>query len=350
MTDIALRCTGLTKCFGCVRAVDKLELTVQKGEILALLGPSGCGKTTALRLIAGFQDPDEGKVEISSVPVATASLALPPEQRRVGMVFQDYALFPHLTVGENIAYGLGRGKNRAGRVRDVLELVGMAGLEARMPHELSGGQQQRVALARALAPDPDILLLDEPFSNLDAGQRVRVREQVRDILKRSGCTAIFVTHDQEEALYMGDRLGIINEGRVEQIGAPEEVFQRPKTRFVASFLGLTDFLPGEITPAGIRTELGTLPCEDELEPGTRVEVVVRPDDVAIHPDEKSSARIEERLYQGMTNVYRVRLPSGQTIHSLQPHFVRYERGAAVRVAIDAGHTLAYVFPNGSAMG
>jgi iron(III) transport system ATP-binding protein len=224
----------------------------------------------------------------------------------------------------------------------------MTGLEDRMPHELSGGQQQRVALARALAPNPNILLLDEPFSNLDAGQRVRVREEVRAILKRSASTAIFVTHDQEEALYMGDRLAIINNGKVEQIGTPEEVFQRPATRFVASFLGQSDFLPGKVTSAGIQTELGVLSCADDLSSGTNVDVVLRPDDVTIHPDESSSAQIVERLYQGMTNVYRVRLPSGQMVHSLQPHFVRHERETTVRVVIDAGHPLVYIIRNSSA--
>lgn len=331
--------------------MEGLNLTVLRGEVLALLGPSGCGKTTTLRLIAGFEVPDAGRVGIGGRLVAAPAsgpeghparrgVFLPPEQRRVGMVFQDYALFPHLTVAENVAYGLKRGEDREVRVGEVLALVGLSGLEARLPHELSGGQQQRVALARALAPQPEVLLLDEPFSNLDAGLRTQVREEVRDILKVTSTTAIFVTHDQEEALFMGDRVAILNAGRLEQVGTPDEIFGAPASRFVADFMGPTDFVPGEVTPEGVRTEIGTLAQRVDLPVGTPVEVAIRADDVTLAPDSTSAARVLARHFKGMVNVYRVRLPSGQIVHSLQAHTLTLAPGAPVRVQAEPGHPLA----------
>ena len=342
----AVRCIDLTKSFAHIQAVDNLNLRVLKGEILALVGPSGCGKTTVLRLIAGFETPDAGQIEIGNRWMSGPEISLPPEQRRVGMVFQDYALFPHLTVDENIAYGLKRDQERAGRVQELLALVGLSGLERRMPHELSGGQQQRVALARALAPRPEVLLLDEPFSNLDAGQRVRVREEVRDILKVSQATAILVTHDQEEALFMGDRLAVLNQGRLEQIGSPEEVFQRPATRFVAAFMGQADFLPGEVTDEGICTEIGLLSQKADLPPGTQIELALRADDVALAPDVDGEAQVVARLFNGMTNVYGVRLSSGRVVHSLQVHTIIHAVGTRVRVRAEPNHPLACFGHNG----
>lgn len=340
MSTTALHGTGLRKFYDATPAVIDLDLTVAAGEIVALLGPSGCGKTTTLRLIAGFETPDAGTLNIAGVPVAGGGVWVPPERRRVGMVFQNYALFPHLTVGDNVAYGLPRRTGRAAQVQATLELVGLGDLAARMPHELSGGQQQRVALARALAPQPGVLLMDEPFSNLDAGRRVQIREEVRTILKSAGTAVVFVTHDQEEALFMGDRVAVLNTGRLEQVDTPEQVFQSPATRFVAEFLGQTDFLPGRVTAAGVVTEIGVLEQQPALARDTLVDVAFRADDVALYPDDAATAQVEARLFKGAYNVYRVRLPSGRTVHSLQAHTLQLAPGTPVRVVAAPGHSLA----------
>jgi iron(III) transport system ATP-binding protein len=227
-------------------------------------------------------------------------------------------------------------------VRHVLRLVGLADQHARLPHELSGGQQQRVALARALAPSPAVVLLDEPFSNLDASLRRTMRDEVRATLRvrTSDATAIFVTHDQEEALFMGDRIAVMNAGRVEQVGTPEEIFHRPATRFVAEFMGNTDFLPGEARADGIHTEVGVIPQRVALPEGTPVELAVRADDISLQRDRGSRALVLARLFQGAQNLYRVRLPSGRLLHSLQPHTRQWQPGTPVRVVADAGHPLA----------
>ncbi len=340
MSSVAVQCIGLSKSFADTPAVIDLDLTVAAGEIVALLGPSGCGKTTTLRLIAGFEVPDAGSLAIAGVPVAGGGVWVPAERRRVGMVFQNYALFPHLSVGENVAYGLPRGAGRPEQVQHALDLVGLGELATRMPHELSGGQQQRVALARALAPQPTVLLMDEPFSNLDAGRRVQIREEVRVILKTTGAAVVFVTHDQEEALFMGDRVAVLDAGRLAQIDTPEQVFQAPATRFVAEFLGQTDFLPGHITAAGVVTEIGLLDQHPALAMDTWVEVAFRADDVALFPDATATAYIEARLFKGAYNVYRVRLASGRVVHSLQAHTLQLTPGTPVRVVANPGHALA----------
>ena len=231
-----VRLSGVSRSYGPVRAVKDLGLAVTRGEILALLGPSGCGKTTTLRLIAGFEPPDSGTVEVGGRTVAGPGTNVPPEKRRVGMVFQDYALFPHLSVEQNVSYGLPNWKK--GRVEEVLALTHLVGLGGRMPHELSGGQQQRVALARALAPEPAVVLLDEPFSNLDASLRIRVRSEMREILRDAGATAVFVTHDQEEAFAVADRVVIIDRGKVQQVGSPDAILRAPANAFVADFIGI----------------------------------------------------------------------------------------------------------------
>ncbi|MBC8075555.1 MAG: ABC transporter ATP-binding protein, partial [Chloroflexales bacterium] len=242
MTSGAVVCRGVHKQYGAVRAVVDVDLTLASGQLLALLGPSGCGKTTLLRLLAGFEPPDTGTISIGGRQVAGPNGLVPPEQRRVGMVFQDYALFPHLSLKENIAYGLPRSNGRDARVAELLALVGLESLGTRSPHQLSGGQQQRAALARALAPGPAVMLLDEPFSNLDASLRRTVRSEVRRILQAAGATVLFVTHDQEEALSLADQVAVMLEGRILQVGRPATIYERPTTREVAAFVGAANFL------------------------------------------------------------------------------------------------------------
>ncbi|MFQ5946989.1 MAG: ABC transporter ATP-binding protein, partial [Anaerolineae bacterium] len=256
-----LRIEGLSKRFSArdLPAVDNLTLTMEKGEIVALLGPSGCGKTTTLRLIAGFEVPATGGlIEIAGQVLADGRTWVPPERRGVGMVFQDQALFPHLTVTENVAFGLRSLTPRARslRVQGMLETVELTALAHRYPHELSGGQKQRVALARALAPRPAVILLDEPFSNLDTDLRFQMAQELYRILRELGTTAIFVTHDHKEAFMVADRVGVLNQGRLEQIDHPEVIYHEPTTRFVARFVGKADFLPGIVTTRGIQTEVG----------------------------------------------------------------------------------------------
>jgi iron(III) transport system ATP-binding protein len=340
----ALEVRDLTKQFGLndLPAVHEVSFSLKKGEILALVGPSGCGKTTTLRLIAGFERPELGSVVLGGRTVAGGRIHIPPEQRGVGMVFQEHALFPHLTVIDNISFGLaGRPKNQIqASACKMLELLGLSRLAERYPHELSGGERQRVALARAMAPQPIVLLLDEPFSSLDADLRSQIRDEVRVILKGIGATAIFVTHDQEEAMIMGDRLAVFNQGRLEQIGTPEEIFHSPATQFVAEFMGQTDFIPGEVTHQGVQTEIGLLPQMLDLPGGTRVEIAIRSDDIAFEPVEGGNGLVLGRQFKGALNIYRLRLPSGYIVHAHQPHTMILKPGTPVKVVADPGHPLA----------
>jgi len=339
MSRIAVRCKDLSKSFGRTPAVNGIDLEVEEGSFMALLGPSGCGKTTLLRLIAGFETPDRGIVEVGGKPVAAPGIFVPPEKRRVGIVFQDYALFPHLSVGDNIAYGLSRGVDRKGRVEEMLSLVGMKNYQLRMPHELSGGEQQRVAIARALAPEPEVLLLDEPFSNLDADLRTRIRSEVKGILACAGATVIFVTHDQEEAMFMGDCVGVINRGKLEQLDRPEAIFHTPATPFVAQFIGIADFLDGKTGDGLVATEIGELPVYGKFPQGTTVRVMIRPDFFDIKPADDGIGEVVDRVFHGMHYLYRVRLPSGATIRSLQHHTRNYPVGTKVSFRMNSGHKL-----------
>lgn len=341
MTKIAVRCTNLIKNFGQTPAVREMSLELEEGSFLALLGPSGCGKTTLLRLIAGFEKPNSGTIEVGGKIVSGPGIFIPPEKRRVGIVFQDYALFTHLDVSANIGYGLPKSSNRSKRVQEMLSMVGLKGFEHRMPHELSGGEQQRVALARALVPEPEVLLLDEPFSNLDADLRTRIRVEVKGILACSGATVIFVTHDREEAFFIGDRVGIMNDGQLEQIDLPEAIFHQPATPFVAQFVGIADFLAGEVQEKTIVTELGRLPLGEELPDGTQMKVMVRPDFIDIRPAEDGMGVIVERVFQGISYLYQVQLPSGVTIQCLQHHNRAYPINTRVAIKLNPGHNLTY---------
>jgi iron(III) transport system ATP-binding protein len=293
--------------------VKDLDLAVTRGEILALLGPSGCGKTTTLRLIAGFESPGSGTVEVDGRTVTGPGINVPPEKRRVGMVFQDYALFPHLSVEQNVAYGLPGGKKRKGRVAEVLALAHLDGLGGRMPHELSGGQQQRVALARALAPEPAVVLLDEPFSNLDASLRARVRSEMREILRDAGATAVFVTHDQEEALSLADEVAVMMDGVVVQSAPPETLYHYPATREVASFVGEANFLPGTVETGHVSCALGDIPILGDGE--GEVEVMLRPEALVLRALPNGQATVEDREFYGHDQLLKLRLDSGGTLRA-----------------------------------
>ncbi|WP_101296614.1 ABC transporter ATP-binding protein [Halegenticoccus soli] len=353
-SETVLELAGVSKRYGAETVISDLSLSVQRGEILTLLGPSGCGKTTTLRLIAGLERPDGGEVRLDGEVVSGAEAFVPPEKRGIGVVFQEFALFPHLTARENVAFGL-KGRDAADRERRVDELLDLVNLETRgerYPSELSGGQQQRVALARSLAPEPEILLLDEPFSNLDVDLRVEMREEVRRIIKRAGVTAVSVTHDQEEAMSISDRVAVVNDGRIEQIGRPERVFQHPESRFVAGFLGHASFLSGTVGADAVDTGIGAIDRErihglaPEYE-GSAVEVLVRPDDVRAVPTEAAGhGTVASRRYLGPTVLYEVELDTGERIGCMHNHDDRIAVDERVRVGLEADHELSW-FPRGS---
>ncbi len=303
---------GLGKSFGVTRVLSGLDLDVVPGSLAAVLGPSGCGKTTLLRVVAGFERPDDGTVELDGRVVASPSMAIPPERRRVGIVPQEGALFPHLSVAANVAYGLRRRNGRHGRVDDVLALVGLADYGERMPHELSGGQQQRVALARALAPEPALILLDEPFSALDTGLRAAVRDDVREALRAAGQTAVLVTHDQQEALSMADSVAIMRDGMVVQSASPSDLYAAPVDAGVARFVGEAMVVPADLRHGRAWSRLGQLSVRDGggLRDGPG-RVVVRPEQVVLGPvSEGLPARICSTVFYGHDALVRLQLADG----------------------------------------
>ncbi|HEX6291790.1 MAG TPA: ABC transporter ATP-binding protein [Herpetosiphonaceae bacterium] len=316
-------------------AVDNLSLKVGDGELLVLLGPSGCGKTTTLRMIAGFERPERGTIRIGDELVAGERAWVPPERRGVGIVFQDYALFPHLTVAQNVAFGVLRlsRREREQRVASALATVDLSEYAARYPHELSGGQQQRVALARAMAPQPRLLLLDEPFSNLDLELRVALRYEVRAIVRRAGITTVLVTHDQSEAFALADRIAVMHRGRLHQLADPETLYRRPASRFVAGFVGRAQFLSGSVDDDHVTTELGTFRLHRAMPQGAAADVLLRPDDLHIYPDRDGSGLVVGREFGGATVRYAVRLPSSRIIDVIQPSVHLVPLDSAVRIEV-----------------
>ncbi len=324
-------------------AVQEISFAAREGEILCLLGPSGCGKTTILRAIAGFEPVRSGQIFLSGQLVSSPDVMTPTENRRVGMVFQEYALFPHLRVQDNIAFGIRHlaRKERAVRVQEMLRLTGLEGFDRRYPHELSGGQQQRVALARALVQNPVVLLLDEPFSNLDPDMAGRMRQELHDLLRRTKTTTVLVTHDHDEAFAMADRIAVLNQGRLEQFDTPEMMYHMPATPFVADFVGQADFIPGTVSQGRVHTELGEFPDTIECKDGTAVVVMIRPDDIHLVPTEGARSRVLSRQFRGSENLYTVSLPSGQIVHSSQGSTSVYRAGTTVELRVLATHTVLF---------
>jgi iron(III) transport system ATP-binding protein len=341
----------VTTSFGPLLAVDRADLTVDHGEIVAVVGPSGSGKTTMLRTIAGFERPDAGTVRIAGRVVAGPGAWVEPEGRRIGMVFQHGALFPHLTVGANVAFGAA-GDARAGHWLDV---VGLAHRARAYPHELSGGERQRIALARALAADPEVVLLDEPFAGLDAGLRETLREEVAAVLRDAGATAVLVTHDQAEALSVADRIAVVRRGRIEQEGTPEEVYARPRSRWVAEFLGEADVLPGDLRDGIVACELGRLSVgPSPPAPAGPVDVLVRPESVAVGPPSSGSnghgayAVVRGRSFFGHDQLVELQLDSGLRLRSRRLGGAGWTPGDRVRVWIDGPVSAVAQEPAGTA--
>ena len=328
---MSVQLDNVSKSFGLTRAVQDVTLAVHPGELFAVLGPSGCGKTTLLRLIAGFERPDAGAITVGGRRVADDRDWLAPERRRIGMVFQDYALFPHLTVERNVAFGCARGD--ADAPRRALELVGLQHKADRHPHELSGGERQRVALARALAPGPDVVLLDEPFSSLDATLRADLRREVDLILRDAGTSVILVTHDQEEALTLADRLALMRDGRIVQVGSPEDVYAQPAERWAAQFVGEVNVLPGVLRGSAVHTEVGSFDVAgaEGRTAHSSVHIAVRPEQLEFRSGREPNAEVIEREFRGHDVLYRLRHAAGRTLIVQLPSLELYEPGQEVFV-------------------
>jgi iron(III) transport system ATP-binding protein len=360
----AIRIAGLAKHYGTAdagfAAVADLHLDIADREFVTLLGPSGCGKTTTLRLIAGYLAPDAGTIHVGDRLLSSPAGVVPPEERGMGMVFQNYAVWPHKTVFENVVFGLRVRRLPRREARDrvdrVLDLVHLQGLEDRFPNELSGGQQQRVALARSLVVEPDILMLDEPLSNLDAKLRERMRAELKALQRRTGITFVYVTHDQAEALALSDRIAVMHRGRLQQFGTPREVYVRPANRLVADFMGLVNLLPGTVVAASAHAGVvaaGPLRLALTLPAGCRVgdavDVAIRPESIRLAPpdaalDDAVPARVEEQSYLGNLSEYQVVLADGTRLRVQAPALADFAVGGEVRIAVDAAQ--CNVFPSG----
>ncbi|MDC0832422.1 ABC transporter [Leptolyngbya valderiana BDU 20041] len=349
MTSEILKLEGVCKQYPqtTVPAVEAIDLTLHQGQILSLLGPSGCGKTTLLRLVAGFEMLDRGQIVLDGRVVAARGRSLPPEKRNLGMVFQEFALFPHLSIADNIAFGLKKLKLKPSdidrRVREAIALVDLEGLNDRYPHQLSGGQRQRVALARALAPRPVLMLLDEPLSNLDVQVRLYLRNEIRNILKATGTTAVFVTHDREEAMAISDTIGVMRQGRLEQLGTPEEIYREPASRFVAEFVTQANFLEARRNGSYWETEMGEFDVSAAGELSSDIaEVMVREEDIVVKPDETGKIAVRDRQFLGREHRYCLMMPSGQCLHARSSELSVLPVGA--RVQLSVSETAVRVFP------
>jgi len=336
MTEPVIAVDEIAVHYGDTAAIEDFSLDVEEGSLVALVGPSGCGKTTALRAIAGFEQPAAGTIRIRGRVVSDTDTMTAPERRNVGMVFQEYALFPHISVAENVGYGV-RGSDRVSRVQEVLDLVGLEDHGDRFPHELSGGEQQRVALARALAPEPDVVLLDEPFSNLDAPQRERMRRELRKILKASRVTAVFVTHDQAEALAIADIIAVMRDGHIRQVGTPDDVYASPVSPWVAKFLGDAVLFNGTATNGSVATALGSVPTE--LADGTEARVMIRPEWIMPTASDDGTGLVVDREFYGHDQRVEIELNEGELVEALVP--TRKAIHVGDRVDIELADSIVY---------
>jgi iron(III) transport system ATP-binding protein len=346
-TEPLLRLDRVECRYGGVVAVGEVSFQLARGEVACLLGPSGCGKTTVLRAIAGFEPVQGGAIHLAGRTIASPDIQLPPDLRGVGMVFQDYALFPHLTAAENVAFGLRRRpRHERRRTTDrLLDLVGLAGMGGRYPHELSGGQQQRVAVARAVAPHPPIILMDEPFSNLDVELRERLGQDIRRLLKDEGIAALFVTHDQSEAFLLGDSIGVMRAGRLLQWDTAFNLYHQPADRFVADFIGQGRLIAGDlVTPGIVESELGTLRgnAPPVCAPPCAVKVLLRPDDLVLDPAGPVTAEVIGRAFKGAETLYTLRLASGAEVLCEVPSRLDHPLGSRLRLRAEVEHLI--VFP------
>jgi iron(III) transport system ATP-binding protein len=342
---------GIEQAYGDNQVLSNLSFRIPAGAIGCLLGPSGCGKTTALRCIAGFEGVRAGRILVNGEVLSSPGFTVPPEKRGLGMVFQQYALFPHLDVAANVGFGL-KGfseQEKRRRVAEVLEIVGLGGRDNLFPDELSGGQQQRVALARALAPRPGLLLMDEPFSSLDTGLRVRLGSEIRDILKQQGITALLVTHDQAEAFAVADEIGVMRNGHLEQWDTAYNLYHRPASRFVAEFVGEGCFMPGQANEDGtVQIELGRLEPTEPLAPAdhAEVEVLLRPDDIVHDDDSTQTATVLRKAFRGAAILYTLGLPSGRRVQALVPSHHDHRIGERIGIRLEADHVVVFARGNG----
>lgn len=347
--EALLQLEGVYCAYDDSAVVADLTFHINKGDIACLLGPSGCGKTTTLRSIAGFESINGGSIQLNGMQVSAPGYLVPPEKRSLGMVFQDYALFPHLTIKENVCFGLRKSsqtrRNSIGA--KMLELVGLEQYANRYPHELSGGQQQRVALARAMAPEPSLILMDEPFSNLDVDLRRRLSLEVRDILKSLGTTALMVTHDQEEAFAVADRIGVMNEGNLQQWDTAYNIYHEPLNRFVANFIGLGHFIRGKaLSPELVDTEMGVIKGNRAYSwlPDSPVDILLRPDDILPDPESPLQAKVLQKTFTGASMLFKLQLPTGSIVEAIFPSHNDHQIGTMVGIRLEADHLVAFASP------
>ena len=323
-----------------------VSFTIADGEIACLLGPSGSGKTTILRCVAGFERASQGEIATDNKIITSANIHLPPAQRQIGMIFQDFALLPHLSVEKNVAFGLHQlnREDKAKKVSEVLEVVGLEKLAKKYPHQLSGGQQQRVALARAIAPNPHLILMDEPFSNLDVSLRNRLGQEIKQILKHYNITALMVTHDQHEAFAFADSIGVIKDGEIQQWDSAYNLYHKPENRFVANFIGQGTFIDGKISSDGsVQIELGQLDGQvlQDVEPQQNVDVLIRPDDVIHDDDSLLTAKVVHKAFRGADILYTLALDSGAKVLSLVPSHHNHAIGEAIGIRLEVDHVVTF---------